>query len=977
MTQTEIMRYLQELIPDPSPVEFLRAFATIQYFYDKYQKPEGGFYWNIPAAGWNTCAREIQAGLGFRIFPENIPQSSKKAFTSIFDAFAKMDLADFCRDYLPADFLAQPSEVFAILQKKQIRFRRYKALAIAFAKESDGTLENAPKFVHGIFGEKWKDFYRAVNFYPFHRKCEVGTDQQAVYNIFREHGCSDGEYMIAYFNCVKEKNAVFSYSGTMERGVDYFKLDRDKQILAEKIARVGAYTDFLEVALQDTKENDIAVECDFLFTRFTEHQCFLPDESVLIVNPAPHFIVQYAKNTALAKKTTFAIQSPAATVSLCRQFKHSTFLSMQELEMCNRKFHKILVFGRGLSQTQIDQIMWSLPNWSMENAAIDCVIPEHMLTWEDPAKTPLSKFSLTQVDLLPPETFRSRPKKKTLVKMRYAACKADIQVVKYEKVGKRKTYLQAVEREKVSFDQLSSTLTIRDVLRKTKAGKKATGVQRKHPERYDFTKDIAFWYRVGNRNHQMLVTAYACQPPTKTQMKRNLLERGAAIKETETQISTLKTRQALDAWLEGEYPYLPVVHKAAVASFAKTAAENLTIKTLWYLSLDHNNLENAAVDEEAQQLIVSAVGAVRYGDDSALQEAMDAFCQDFPMRKRVFYWRLLCNILRRVRNVGIVVTNNYPEGVLRTLRRAEDGQISEVKEALALRDLTLQQENILLKYVLKRILECWEFVGVLMRMILGLPPNIVCAFTWRDLRKGAQMPFRQLCIVKQWRNDSNEPVPFQDAESYRCVPVPSMLAEVLLKRKKQLLAKYGEIDDWQIIAKEPEALSGAPVNIMPRQLHKLSREALEVVNLADQIVDLPDKNGTIETNLARVTRDIFVTNFRYRAKETCGMTDAEIRFMQGRAQKTPFARNYCDYQNDLCQFSIYKKLERWVHVHHSMEKKEAAKRGTFQNRNVFGMQNIQSSLVLEIPVRGEMTVQLDCDFGAEIHVSFLCEEEAE
>jgi hypothetical protein len=181
-----------------------------------------------------------------------------------------------------------------------------------------------------------------------------------------------------------------------------------------------------------------------------------------------------------------------------------------------------------------------------------------------------------------------------------------------------------------------------------------------------------------------------------------------------------------------------------------------------------------------------------------------------------------------------------------------------------------------------------------------------------------------------------------------------------------------KINEFQIIATDKQLSGETSSCITPRHIHTLSRKVLDTLNMADQIVDLPNgKNGTQETNLASVTRDIFRSNFKYRANLTCGFTDAEIRYVLGLAQETAFARNYCDYLNDICQYTMYTKLCRWTAIHELPYQSVAAQTGSIAGYRSFSMPNYSGILLLEIPSDNNISITLESQHGLDVHASLI------
>lgn len=989
-----ITTVLAKLITESSSKAMIRCYAAMVSLHSIVQNSS----WKYAYAAWDHNKDSICSRIGDPVFSANASTSKSfiEDFTQVYNTLSEMTTEDFFLQYIP-QYVAQPSQAFSILKDLNIRVPEYVPLSILYAKESclDPELHKTPpKYISAIFRDKeiWNTFYNCVNSYPFSSTRRKYTSAMAVVDIFKAHNCSDTEYMTSVYNLVRDKLYNKQFKGRKKRlqvqvsdaaayirksKMDLLGTDAAINEAAERIGMIAKPTDFLEVALIQPDCDDCKIEHDFIFTKFSEQQFFSDNHRILIINASPSFILKYSK-TRLMPQTSFLVSGPNVAYALSQEFSDAEFFEFEAIDNLKAdEYHKVLYFSRGHHSEQIASIFRLLPSLCAKDARIYAVLPSELLTWSDPRSSILTSYTLDQIDLLPKTTFRSAPKKKVLLHASLSSQKM-IQLCRYAFTVSDPPRLELVENLFVSRKMLTGKYSIYDVVSKAASPQGKNTPKRNAPNSYAYTSDINFWYVQKHSAEVSSIEAYVCTLPTPQQIKRKKIVRGKKIQGSSVTVSTLTTQEELENWLETVLPYKKRIHDSVKKAFKNTHADTLSFKTLWYLQLDVSNILYSESYEDELALVSSEVGSICYGDTKEFLRAMETFCEEMSTTAKLKYWYLIRKICTSIAKAGITITKNIADKPIRDLRKKDDGHIGEVKEALAVRSFSPEQELQLLRILEERIAASPEYLSVLIRFYTGLTPNIVSALTWKDLRKLPHINCYQLCITKQYQNDSSTPIPFQNAEDYRCVPISDALSAALIARKNQILQKDlpKKIAEYQLIATDSQLSDKDPKCITPRRVHTLSRKVLDALNMADQIVDLPNsKNGTHETNLAAVTRDIFRSNFKYRANITCGFTNAELRYVLGLSQETAFARNYCDYLNDFCQYTMGVKLSRWTAMHEASRQSIMAQSGSMLGSKSFTTSNQTASLLLDIPSHGSTSVTLECQHGSDIHASLVLEKE--
>lgn len=95
---------------------------------------------------------------------------------------------------------------------------------------------------------------------------------------------------------------------------------------------------------------------------------------------------------------------------------------------------------------------------------------------------------------------------------------------------------------------------------------------------------------------------------------------------------------------------------------------------------------------------------------------------------------------------------------------------------------------------------------------------------------------------------------------------------------------------------------------------KICRQIIEAAKIPTQELVLPG-NDEIIVDMNKYMGDIFYSNFRHRANHICSFSRGELSYVLGNKGPDTFSQHYCDYSNDLVQYSMAQKLRRWTHVY--------------------------------------------------------------
>ena len=96
---------------------------------------------------------------------------------------------------------------------------------------------------------------------------------------------------------------------------------------------------------------------------------------------------------------------------------------------------------------------------------------------------------------------------------------------------------------------------------------------------------------------------------------------------------------------------------------------------------------------------------------------------------------------------------------------------------------------------------------------------------------------------------------------------------------------------------------------------RVCRSLIEKANIPTQELVLPGDGEALVVDMNKYQGDIFYSNFKHRANHTCSFYRGELSYVVGNKAPDTFSQHYCDYTNDLVQYGMVQKLNRWSHSH--------------------------------------------------------------
>jgi hypothetical protein len=157
---------------------------------------------------------------------------------------------------------------------------------------------------------------------------------------------------------------------------------------------------------------------------------------------------------------------------------------------------------------------------------------------------------------------------------------------------------------------------------------------------------------------------------------------------------------------------------------------------------------------------------------------------------------------------------------------------------------------------------------------------------------------------------------------------------------------------------------------------RVCRSLIEKANITTQELVLPgDGDKEIVVDMNKYQGDIFYSNFKHRANHTCSFNRGELSYVVGNKAPDTFSQHYCDYTNDLVQYGMVQKLNRWTHNHETGVQnavQSTSEISTFtrnttvhsdRKKNHYNAVSITLSSTQEVP-GSYIDVLIECDHGA-------------
>lgn len=759
------------------------------------------------------------------------------------------------------------------------------------------------------------------------------------------------KFRIPYAKMLQDALEIQTHKKELEKAINpWEKLQQihnrkyESGVTAEETAFLEAFESLKEVdpvdlirAVYYKGRNDSALECSIVWEQFIS--AVRGHEEVLIVNPSPDFLrltVNYMDG--FAAKISFAVTDDTVAGLYKLAYKKGKLSIFPIPETPPNKYDYLLILARDYPFTETE---WKgILDAGTQDCRFLAAIPSVIL---DSSRQTAAKLlqnagaEITAITLLPSVLTQSSPRKKLLVEARKPQ-KNDHTPISCREI--------AYQKEKDTLIPSWGTVTFRQESfwqdrRAIQSLYESKLQQMLHPDEdrhhrdvtevYDFSDEIKLRFSVfENRKNRIAARAYYAAIVRGGEQ----LIHGKRVTESIEKGLRVSSRDELEARLENAAfderiaPYIV----SDIRDFYTGKYTELSLKTIWFCCRE--NLKKNGYDDSKARELFEGKGLLSdlYPESAFTQDYQTAMAQRFSTEWEqipLTQWRLLDTIMAEAVRQKYVRMNPLTSIMELVSKRASQSQM-EVRNALTKKSFTVGEEKKLLAILYKKkksgavfVKRCvaesiWLTAAI--RFFTGMTVREVCALQWSDLKEVAGSGVWQFSISKTAADDGT-PTSItgrKDKNQIRLVPIPKRLRDLLLERKEFLKETFPlalQEDCPIVLRKEPEISlpnQCAPVPCIPKSAAAKCAELIKELDIPENIITMPDESGDKQTNLSQYNGDIFASNFKYRARHSCALTNGELNYVLGIEPPTTFDRHYCDYSNDLVQMSIAKKLNRWA-----------------------------------------------------------------
>ena len=520
---------------------------------------------------------------------------------------------------------------------------------------------------------------------------------------------------------------------------------------------------------------------------------------------------------------------------------------------------------------------------------------------------------------------------------------------------------------------------------------------RKRPSVYQFSNEISLFYTVHRDRYGVYVGEAYYRGKTLSKNPKDgqvwnspATQKGLRCKDRESVIGKIESVPFLDSI----YPYI-------VGDMLDHYGDGLvdcSLKTIWFCCRSRLLARRDYRDEIARNILfspekntLSALCPANAGDED-YRIAMQAVIPEGSIAV-VKYWQQL-NIIMRVAEESNYVQANPIPALLPEISNRATKELRNLRNMLTKKTFTFEEEARILAYVreegksdfgIRKALLFEEDSTLLLgpiQLFTGMSTREACALTWGDFETIPGLKVYRLLVYK-FLSDEGTAIYHADGAACRKVPVAPLLADMLHSRKTYLQLVCGftetELQQLPIIMpnnKKTLAVLSKPSFCKYDAAIRVCRSLIEKANIPTQELVLPgDGDKEIVVDMNKYQGDIFYSNFKHRANHTCSFYRGELSYVVGNKAPDTFSQHYCDYTNDLVQYGMVQKLNRWSHAHETGGQnavQSTSETSTFtrktavhsdHKKNHYNALSITLSSSQEVP-GSYIDVLIECDHGA-------------
>lgn len=740
-------------------------------------------------------------------------------------------------------------------------------------------------------------------------------------------------------------------------------------------------------------------ECSFFLQQF---ELLARNASqVLIVNPGPDFLLAWSEKIEKYRcKCYVAVPNIYVASAYRMEFKNLRFCIFSDVAKYTKRFDLIAIVSPFTEEKFDIGTMLSAGN---DQATFIALLPQTFISASDNNICALLReqgFLPGKIIAIASNATVTQPRKKMLL---FAGRSIDLNApipiffTQCDKDGTKliveKEYIQATQQQ---LNKPTTLVKLREAFEKAKIDPDSVK-HRKRPSVYQFSNEISLYYTVHQDRYGVFVGEAYYRGKTASQNKKDgrvwnspATQKGLRCQDRESVIGRMESITYSDAI----YPYVV----GDMLDYYGERIGECSLKTIWFCCRSRLLARRDYRDEISRNVLfcsrnnsLSALCPVGANDDD-YRNAMQSVIPEDSLAV-VKYWQQL-NIIMRVAEESNYIQVNPIPALLPEISNRASKELRNLRNMLTKKTFTFEEEARILAYVReegksdfgpRKALRFEEDSALLLgpiHLFTGMSTREACALTWDDFESIPGLKVYRLLVYK-FLSDEGTVIYHADGTACRKVPVAPLLADMLNSRKTYLQAVCGfteaELQQLPIIMpnnKKTLAVLSKPSFCKYDAAIRVCRSLIEKANIPTQELVLPgDGDKEIVVDMNKYQGDIFYSNFKHRANHTCSFNRGELSYVVGNKAPDTFSQHYCDYTNDLVQYGMVQKLNRWSHAHETGGQnavQSTSETSTFtrktavhsdHKKNHYNALSITLSSSQEVP-GSYIDVLIECDHGA-------------
>ena len=769
-----------------------------------------------------------------------------------------------------------------------------------------------------------------LTMYPFSNcECPKNPALEAVYLKLKAKGCSEEAILNLYWQSIHMNLPPQNQENTVQSREEIQSLITSiKQITVK-------HSDVIATVMEHRDGNREAIETGYVRRKFLEE--ISSKSKILVIHPSAFFVQKWPEKRM--RVTTFCVMTDVEAKLFQEEFRNGRFCTAEELKSSSLSYYShILYFQRPAETAESKQLAFSAIKdieRQRGNTAFMALI--------DQKETKLTEEALKQgykkvyEYILPRQSFPNTddgphiPKlQKILIankKVGYldSALSCEIRKPRFVTNGVAHAYRDTISAEEDEDIYIADWNVFCG-----KSKSKSTAAKQKERVRKSkaFSKDITIWYSTKkHKKDKRRIEANIYRLPTSSQLNRNVVNRGKLIPDSYGSRVYSKENDA-DRWLVAEYPFQEKIQRAIIEAFNRKGRKELTIKTVWYLTMDISEYwVEDSVDHRLSDLMPRLWEiTVKDCTTEKLKASIEIIAKERNLNsaEKQQCYEALEVLFDRFEKMGLCEDN--PAFPLVEAYHQKRSTEDKIREALTKKSFTMQEMQKIYQYLQEKIAAGNDenvYLGVIMRLLTGLKSSVLCALQWQDICEIPGTGAHQFLIYKQAAATGTDVNFLTKRTEYRRFPVPTMLYRLLMEYREKFeegLKKNNSVrslkkTDYILASQKDLKENGSCQFLHPRRLIKAGNEAIRNLGFKNVEIYIPkssnddeDEKQTID--LGHYHGDIFNTNFRFHLKHDCCMLQSEENHLMGLTQKETFAKHYLDYNHDMKQLQMLEKMNR-------------------------------------------------------------------